>query len=500
MNEEIVFGMGMDTSGFATGMRDVKRIAADGAAKVKSTFAEMGTSILGAFGGLAILDKVRKALDFGESITHGAEAAGVSTDMFQNLGLAIREAGGNADEAEGALTKLNIKIGEARDGNDEAISTFENLGIALTDGAGRARTTEDIFRDVADKIQNTADGGDKARIAFEIFGRAGADLIPVLNGGAAAIDKFNDSMQKLNKADLSNLHEAKRNLDDFGNTLTIIAGKTVGYIAYAGSFYGALTTEGMKGVRAIDSVNTRLDAKRLADAAAAGQSMTLSNAQKILKAARDASELADIPKEQQILLLNQRQAAAMEASNAAKAGSLDKTKKETELLKITDELHRAELDNAKEIAAAAAAKAEWMQHQADLQRELNDAKEQESDLEQSLADKKEKRTRLSLEELETSKVRFTGTLGEDQKIAHQIQRLQKQEEWNRLNGWFVAADAQDTQIASLRKQFSSNVPLADRDPDRKTDEHIARMSKHIDDLAALIHGGKGVPVDVTLAP
>src|SRR6185369_15520712 len=53
-----------------------------------------------------------------------------------------------------------------------------------------------VIAEVADKFQNYADGPEKAAIALRLFGKAGADMIPLLNDGGAALRKNIEYFQK----------------------------------------------------------------------------------------------------------------------------------------------------------------------------------------------------------------------------------------------------------------------------------------------------------------
>ena len=48
--------------------------------------------------------------------------------------------------------------------------------------------------EVADKFKNMEDGGKKAELAMALFGRAGADMIPLLNGGSKAVTDLSATM------------------------------------------------------------------------------------------------------------------------------------------------------------------------------------------------------------------------------------------------------------------------------------------------------------------
>jgi hypothetical protein len=96
------------------------------------------------------------------------------------------------------------------------------LGISATDASGNLRSTNDVMMEVAQAFAGMEDGAGKTAIAMNIFGRAGANLIPLLNSGrtglaqmageaenlgvvisgdaAKAAEQFNDNLTRLQTA------------------------------------------------------------------------------------------------------------------------------------------------------------------------------------------------------------------------------------------------------------------------------------------------------------
>ena len=69
--------------------------------------------------------------------------------------------------------------------------------IAVTDSDGNLRSSQDVFLDVADKFSKMEDGAGKTALAIKLFGKAGADLIPLLNKGRDGITEITDKAASL---------------------------------------------------------------------------------------------------------------------------------------------------------------------------------------------------------------------------------------------------------------------------------------------------------------
>ena len=78
---------------------------------------------------------------------------------------------------------------------DQGVATYSDsykaLGISVRDSDGNLKSSETVLGEIADRFADLPDGATKAAISMEIFGRSGASLINLLNGGSAALEEFN---------------------------------------------------------------------------------------------------------------------------------------------------------------------------------------------------------------------------------------------------------------------------------------------------------------------
>lgn len=79
---------------------------------------------------------------------------------------------------------------KAATGGGDAANAFKAMGISVTNSEGGLKPLDTIIDEISNKFQGFADGPAKAALAVAIFGRAGAQLIPLLDEGGAAIDKM----------------------------------------------------------------------------------------------------------------------------------------------------------------------------------------------------------------------------------------------------------------------------------------------------------------------
>ena len=119
-----------------------------------------------------------------EAIDQLSQKTGIALQSLQQWSVIMAENGFQAETLSGGMRTLSRQMIEARNPASQAANTFDELGISIT----ALGSTESTIRAVADKFKDLPDGADKARLAVTLFGKAGLDMIPMLNRGAAAFD------------------------------------------------------------------------------------------------------------------------------------------------------------------------------------------------------------------------------------------------------------------------------------------------------------------------
>jgi hypothetical protein len=89
------------------------------------------------------------------------------------------------------MIKLNKGLGA---GTGPAVEALKTLGISATNASGKLKSTDAIMLEVADKFAKMPDGANKTAAAMALFGKAGADMIPMLNGGRKSIEDLAATM------------------------------------------------------------------------------------------------------------------------------------------------------------------------------------------------------------------------------------------------------------------------------------------------------------------
>lgn len=167
-------------------------------AALASKFA-LPLTVLGGVGGFSLKAAVDKFTSLGDSIDKASKRAGVSAQSLQKLRYAAGLGGMSAEQMDQALVKLTYNMGKAARGeNKELAAIFKRLGVSLKDSKGNIRDAADVMRNLAQAVKNNESPAVRLRILTAAVGDDLAkQLIPVLESGAAGLDKMRKEAEEL---------------------------------------------------------------------------------------------------------------------------------------------------------------------------------------------------------------------------------------------------------------------------------------------------------------
>ena len=178
--------------------------------------ASMAATALGAIGvGLSVAaftGWIRSAIDAADETNKMAQKIGVAVKDVAGLQLAFRQAGIEGGALQTSMSKLSVAIAN---GNDALVAM--NINTRNTDGT--LKSTRQVLGEVADKFASYEDGASKTALAVQLFGKAGAELIPLLNAGADSLDQFDEMARKLG---LTLTAETAARAEKFNDTLDLM--------------------------------------------------------------------------------------------------------------------------------------------------------------------------------------------------------------------------------------------------------------------------------------
>lgn len=216
--------LGALTGYFETDMKRAAK-ASERAFKQMKADAEVAGTAIGvalAAGAAAAGYAIKSAIDEMDDIGKTAQKIGVTTEALSGLQYAAELSDVSVGELQGGLTRLVRAQADVAKGSADQAALFRAIGVEALNADGTLRNAGEVMLEVADKFAGMKDGADKTAVAVALFGRAGANLIPLLNGGAGAIadateelrtfggvvdkeaaeaaEQFNDNLTRMGKA------------------------------------------------------------------------------------------------------------------------------------------------------------------------------------------------------------------------------------------------------------------------------------------------------------
>lgn len=149
-----------------------------------------------------------------------AQSTGVSVEALSGLGFVAKQTGVDSETMTRGLERLNKHILTAATAPAGTISAFDRLGISVKNSDGSLKDSGQVFTEIAGKFSAMQDGAAKSGLAIELFGRAGAELVPALNAGAAGIQGFVDQAKSLGIVLDTETAEAAHKFEQSLNTIS----------------------------------------------------------------------------------------------------------------------------------------------------------------------------------------------------------------------------------------------------------------------------------------
>ena len=201
------------------GLQGQAKNAALGFNNLKGAVAGFGAAIAGSaiVAGLGAI--VKKSIDAGDELFNLQAKTGVAATALIGIGNAAKLADVDVGTLGKGLTKLNVNLVKAAEGNEDLARKFQALGVNVKDANGQVVPADKALKQIADRFADMPDGAQKAAAAVALFGKSGTELIPLLNEGAASMEKFTYKVGE----------DFAARSDLFNDTITELGIKTQGF-------------------------------------------------------------------------------------------------------------------------------------------------------------------------------------------------------------------------------------------------------------------------------
>jgi hypothetical protein len=232
------------TAGLKAGVQDAS-----------SSFKKLAGDVAGVRSGMRLLAAIQGAQLFGQVASAASSAArsfvnmakgeaetidktsklsrrlGLTYGELAGLGLAGDLAGVSMETIGKAATKADVAFVKAAQGSSLAQKALAGVGLSVDDLQNK--TPAERFQMMADAIAGLPSPAERARAAIGLFGKSGADLLPLFEGGAGSIRKAVDEANKFGLALTDEQGVSVENMNDaFTRAYASIQGVVQQVVAY----------------------------------------------------------------------------------------------------------------------------------------------------------------------------------------------------------------------------------------------------------------------------
>ncbi len=167
-----------------------------GAVKSAGKFAAGVAAGAGA-AGAAMVGLTNKAAAAMDVIDKGSAKIGISKQAYQEWSYVLGQNGMDISKMEVGMKSLVASMDNAANGNKTAKAKFKELGISIYDTTGKLKSQETMMNEVLYTLADMENGTEKARLATELFGKAGVEMMPMLNNGAKGMEDLKNRAHEL---------------------------------------------------------------------------------------------------------------------------------------------------------------------------------------------------------------------------------------------------------------------------------------------------------------
>ncbi|CAB4153261.1 hypothetical protein UFOVP605_55 [uncultured Caudovirales phage] len=200
--------LGKATVAAETNAKAIENEYRKSASNLKSLASTIATGFVGKF----VLDLI----EAGDNIGKLAGRAGIDTKTFQELAYAAKLADVDVSSLGESINKMQRTLGEGSKSTTEALNA---LGLSLPEI--QKMSADKALETIAEQISLLENPADRVRAAVDLFGKSGASLLPLFEGGAKGIASARKEANALGAVLSKDKIETLQRYDDFIKKATI---------------------------------------------------------------------------------------------------------------------------------------------------------------------------------------------------------------------------------------------------------------------------------------
>jgi hypothetical protein len=186
--------LGLDSAQFVKGAKQAETTLQ----KMSLKMVAVGAAITAAIGGAVIefAKLTRETINVADEISKAAVKIGISTEELSRLRYAADLSGLSFEQLQKGLLILNRNMAGIGGESKKVAEAFARMGIETRNADGTLKSSTQVLKEMADVFAQMPDGAEKSALAMAVLGKSGADMIPLLNGGAAELAKLTEEADR----------------------------------------------------------------------------------------------------------------------------------------------------------------------------------------------------------------------------------------------------------------------------------------------------------------
>ena len=212
---ELVVSIAADVARFREDMGRISQIAEDKSKHMSNVFSGIGKGLIAGLSVSSLVALSKQSLEVSDNISKASQKIGIATETLSALRYAAQLADVDFESLTSGMGKFNKSIVEAVGGAEKQEQAFRLLGI--TQAELKKNSPDEVFSKVATGMAGMADGANKTALAMALFGKSGANMIPLLNGGAEGLKQAREEAERFG---LILSTETGKQAEEFNDNLT----------------------------------------------------------------------------------------------------------------------------------------------------------------------------------------------------------------------------------------------------------------------------------------
>lgn len=224
--------LGLDSAEFTAGLAKANAGISKFGKAAKIGLEAVATAAAAAGAALAVA--VKGSIDRADDLSKTAQRIGVTTEALSRLEWAAKLSDVSLEQLSTGLQRLSRNMLDVSNGvGAQAKTAFDALGISVVDAEGKLRSSDAVFSEIADRFARMPDSAEKTGLAMQLLGRAGAQMIPLLNAGADGLADMAAESDHLGNTISTNTGYAAERFNDSLTRVQAVMGGVVNKIMEA---------------------------------------------------------------------------------------------------------------------------------------------------------------------------------------------------------------------------------------------------------------------------